>query len=294
MKAFSFSQLARTAALSAITLTGSFATSLAYDGIDAGTGSSTAGVIRISNQAPGANGKEINAQPVGFGRHHHGYTASGNCPSDNCPTGHCQGGRCQGCLFGEKYCKNSPDAGYSVPAKYPVLRRGVQYTQYYPNTPYGTSGHSPFGGSFPVVYQPTDTTQLGYTYQHVPFWMPNPSKLPERPDPQAWHIKAPYVQASQLHGGGSYGYNAYHGGLFGHHHHGHHGHHATGDCPYCQQGSTTYETAPSAAPVGSPAISPSPATAPLPSTAPPPPETPPTPRLLNDSAESGHIRRAGF
>ena len=74
-----------------------------------------------------------------------------------------------------------------------------------------------YSGSYaPMVYQPTDTTQLGYYYQHVPFWQPMPNRLPPRPIPAQWHITAPAVQASRFSTGawGAYmGPNAYYAGV---------------------------------------------------------------------------------
>lgn len=128
-----------------------------------------------------------------------GNCPTGNCPTGGCPTGNCPGGCPGGCFhgkFGEHYCKHSPDYGYSPPAKYPLHRRGVEYTNYYPQQWYGAGAD--YSGSYaPMVYQPTDTTQLGYYYQHVPFWQPMPNRLPPRPVPAQWHIKAPAVQASR-------------------------------------------------------------------------------------------------
>ena len=38
---------------------------------------------------------------------------------------------------------------------------------------------------------PTDTTQLGYYYQHAPTWHAYPGMIPPVPRPVDWHI--PYV-----------------------------------------------------------------------------------------------------
>src|SRR5690606_22022975 len=38
------------------------------------------------------------------------------------------------------------------------------------------------------VYMPTDTTQLGYYYQHVPYWLPRPNAVPPAPRPADWHV----------------------------------------------------------------------------------------------------------
>ena len=137
-----------------------------------------------------------------------GYGTAGVCPQPGgCPYCNCYGGGpyCMGGMFREHYCSNSPDHGYSPPAKYPLLRRGAQYNAYFPNQWYGTPG-ARYAGGFPIVYQPTDTTQLGFSYQHVPFWQPNPGMMPQRPVPPNWHIVAPTVSASNYHGAGWAGY----------------------------------------------------------------------------------------
>ena len=161
----------------------------------------TAGIVRISDGRT-----RTAAQPASFHGHHGGYGTSvagyGGSPNGGCPSGDCRAGACPQCFngfFQERYCKNSPDHGYSPPAKYPLHRRGVQYNAYFPNHWYGTPGAS--YGSAPMVYQPTDTTQLGYYYQHVPFWQPSPGMMPQRPVPAQWHVTAPAVHASRFHSG---------------------------------------------------------------------------------------------
>jgi hypothetical protein len=102
----------------------------------------------------------------------------------------------------EHYCSHSPDHGYSIPGKWPINRRGVQYNSYYPAQWLGVNGVT-LGGNvvYPMVYQPTDTTQLGFYYQHVPFWMPQPNPLPPRPIPAQWHMYAPTAFASHFENG---------------------------------------------------------------------------------------------
>jgi hypothetical protein len=46
------------------------------------------------------------------------------------------------------------------------------YTAWYPDQPFTMYGGRVPGGLYPTVYQPTDTTQLGYYYQYVPSWQP--------------------------------------------------------------------------------------------------------------------------
>lgn len=135
------------------------------------------------------------------------------CPQQTCPTcpqqcpsgaGYCRTGchsHCDDCCLKaiEKWalCCNyyilPPDYGWNVPTKVPVVRRGVTYYRYWPEQWYGTG--SPAAGqyrTYPQVYSPTDTTQLGYTYQQVPYWQPAPYRLPQPPVPSQWHVRDPH------------------------------------------------------------------------------------------------------
>lgn len=183
---------------------------------------SSEGVVRItdrgsrSNVRQTAGGNVMQASSCPNGSCQNGAAAggvaygpagcpTGNCPADAwgngygggyCPGNHCQGGHCFGKgLFCEHYCKHSADYGYSPPAKYPLHRRGVEYQNYYPAQWYGAGGDY-LPATAPMVYQPTDTTQLGFYYQHVPYWQPQPNRLPPRPVPAQWHITPPAVEAS--------------------------------------------------------------------------------------------------
>ena len=214
---------------------------------------------------------------------------SAGCPTGNCPTGQCRQGypSCFGGMFQEHYCKNSPDHGYSPPAKYPLHRRGVQYNSYFPNQWYGTPGNQ-YGGGYPMVYHPTDTTQLGYYYQQVPFWQPNPNALPQRPIPASWHIVAPPVYASNFHGSGTGGQYFYGGGY---------GMNGYDNSPVMQSQEIPYQQSPGQSmPVQSAPLHEVPA--PPPTAVPPAglqplpgPEVPPTPRQ-NDTSAADNIRRA--
>ncbi|GIX04076.1 MAG: hypothetical protein KatS3mg113_1082 [Planctomycetaceae bacterium] len=128
---------------------------------------------------------------------------SGDCP-------YCAHSHGVGCLlcakFSEHYCTNAADFGFSVPGKYPIHRRSVAFTHYF--TPVG-EGHRI--SAAPQVYHPTDTAQLGYYAQHVPFWLPQPNPLPARPIPAQWHHYAPAVYASEYHA-----YNGYYYGWQSH------------------------------------------------------------------------------
>lgn len=81
------------------------------------------------------------------------------------------------------YCCNSkafPDAGWAPPLNYPLQRTGYGFGGWYGN-------QGPFVGGAPMVYQATDTTQLGYSYANVPQWQPEPHRLPPVPIPSHYH-----------------------------------------------------------------------------------------------------------
>ena len=216
----------------------------------------TAGMVRISDGGVRSGGQASDGQNVtqASSRFGHGGSGapfsdgscqgntgaygSGSCPSGRCQQGNCPqggGGRCRGGhgslhgVFSDHYCKHSPDYGYSPPSKYPLHRRGVEYDRYYPAQWYG-AGADYTQSTAPMVYQPTDTTQMGFYYQHTPFWQPQPDRLPERPIPAQWHITPPAVQASRYCNGqwGGYAY----GGYYGHQGMGHGaGWTRSGNCP---------------------------------------------------------------
>ena len=225
------------------------------------------GIVRITARRAGTD-----VQPASFHGHRQAvvYGGSGNCPPGDCPPGYCPscfGLHGHGC-FQEHYCKKSHDYGYSPPAKYPLHRRGVEYNTYFPNQWYGLPG-SGLAGGYPMVYQPTDTTQLGYTYQHVPYWQPNPNMLPQRPVPAQWHIVAPPYNANLF---------ANWGGIPG----------AMG--PNCPVESGTVMPIQQGAPAPVENMN----GAPTPVEQPPAASLPPSPREIQNAAESEHIRRAGF
>ena len=66
--------------------------------------------------------------------------------------------------------------GWGIPASRatPV---GTTYNRWYPNNWYSFSGPGPMAGmgggpNPPVIYSPTDTSQSGFYYRHVPRWQP--------------------------------------------------------------------------------------------------------------------------
>lgn len=79
--------------------------------------------------------------------------------------------------------KAYPDSGWAPPATRPVTRTSRSYTAY---NNFGMGGHAP---AAPMIYQPTDTTQMGYSYANVPQWRPNPGMIPSVPQPSNFHTR---------------------------------------------------------------------------------------------------------
>ncbi|MBI1314957.1 hypothetical protein GC176_27000 [bacterium] len=83
----------------------------------------------------------------------------------------------------------APDYGWSAPAKHVIPRQNVTYQKYYPTTWYGQNSNARVVAKrYPIIAQPTDTTQMGYSYQHVPTWQPK-NILPNPPHPKTWHVR---------------------------------------------------------------------------------------------------------
>lgn len=80
-----------------------------------------------------------------------------------------------------------PDYGWSPPANHPIDRISIDYYRAFPAAWNGVQQPGP-AIVRPTVYWPTDTTQLGYTYQHSPRWMPYPGMVPPVPHPGEWHV----------------------------------------------------------------------------------------------------------
>lgn len=60
--------------------------------------------------------------------------------------------------------------GWGIPSS--RLSQSPTYGRWYPDTWYSQNGGNLVGGQYPMVYQPTDTTQLGFYHTHVPRWQP--------------------------------------------------------------------------------------------------------------------------
>ena len=102
--------------------------------------------------------------------------------------------------------KAFPDAGWNPPAHMPVNYDGAWYGTYLPQHAYGTPGGG-FIANYPTVYQPTDTTQLGYYYNKVPTWQSRSDMIPPVPYPGNFHARV----CPQ----GGAGCHAFHGATYG-------------------------------------------------------------------------------
>ncbi|MEY3458685.1 MAG: hypothetical protein RL215_1842 [Planctomycetota bacterium] len=107
------------------------------------------------------------------------------------------GVECQQCPDGQA-CNNPgcclcrvrlyPDAGWNPPVNMPVNYDWAWYGLAGPQAPYGAPNGG-FVAQYPSVYQPTDTTQLGYYYHKVPTWQPQPGRIPGVPCPEQFHSR---------------------------------------------------------------------------------------------------------
>jgi len=186
------------------------------------------------------------------------WTETNGIVYDNCDE--CDSSGCKaGSLCSSK---GWPDRGWNPPAQYPVNRDGIWYRNMWPQAWYGSPGGG-FIANSPMVYQPTDTTQLGYSYAKVPTWQAT-QMTPPTPCPSNFHARVcvPRPHPGRLIDGcpsgnpclggacqSGYGQSGYGGGTV---------------CPSCQQGQAVigYENQPHAGmqmpaqapqlPVGSP------------------------------------------
>ncbi len=140
------------------------------------------------------------------------YDKHSNCPmgmcasSNGCMTNSCLSNTCVG-----RFCatKAFPDSGWAPPARLPVNRDRIWYGNYLPQAAYGNQGGG-FIANYPQVYQPTDTTQLGYYYANVPTWQSRPGMIPPVPNPAEFHSRvAPVGYGYDGHSTCNCGPNAY-------------------------------------------------------------------------------------
>jgi hypothetical protein len=165
------------------------------------------GAVRISDKS----GEELGAAPPGPKASHmiapHARYCPHGVPYHECPE--CDPPR----RLVNQYRRRHglvlpPDYGWSPPGRHPIDRISIDYYRAFPAAYNG----QPVGPAVvrPSVYWPTDTTQLGYTYQHSPRWLPYPGMVPPVPHPGQWHHPL------------CYGPNGYSG--------------AYGQCPHCPPG----------------------------------------------------------
>jgi len=174
----------------------------AETGLDADTG-----IVHITDTAP--RGGQV--QRTSFGGGAHASCPDGNCrgmranvynydPTCPAPYDYVHRGRCSRKVHQILdwfnpcgMCTFSPDHGWCPPTKRPMPpRQSVGYARQFTNQFAGyQQGQAAAGGNrAPVAYMPTDTTQLGYYYQHVPQWRRNPYMIPQTPHPRDWHVSA--------------------------------------------------------------------------------------------------------
>lgn len=173
------------------------------------------GVYRISDQVSTVSQSSIHnasSTTIVYGGTSYGTT------STNCLYG-------TGTTYGKDGCLGAPCPN-------PLRRAPVMFQRNWPQNWYG-NGPAPGVNTAPMVYQPTDTTQLGFHYQRVPTWLPNPQMLPPAPFPGNYHS-----------------YNCRQGG-----------------CPTCPAGGQVIYTSPVQEPVHSPKLAPTPDTPPAPAPA---------------------------
>jgi hypothetical protein len=114
-----------------------------------------------------------------------GLTRCNSCPMGiGCDSSSCLTKRCGHCGN-----KQYPDAGWAPPVRLPVNRDGIWYQTWLRQNAYGTPGGG-YVGHYPQVYQPTDTTQMGYYYSKVPTWQKRTDRIPPVPRPSAFHTRA--------------------------------------------------------------------------------------------------------
>jgi hypothetical protein len=110
-----------------------------------------------------------------------GGLSAGSCWTNSCLNDTCLGRCCSTKAF--------PDSGWAPPARLPVNYDSTWYGNYHPQAYYGNPGGG-FIANYPVVYQPTDTTQLGYYYHNVPTWQSRPGMIPPTPNPADYHTRS--------------------------------------------------------------------------------------------------------
>ncbi|MAT16852.1 MAG: hypothetical protein CMJ46_16455 [Planctomyces sp.] len=187
------------------------------------------GVARIADAASAGEPQLLSfeGQPVDGGVYYEG--------AYGCPNGECYGG-CEegGCAKDGCFNMYPADAGWGRPIRNYIEHVPVSYLKRWPDRVHGIHHPGPMK-MYPIVYQPTDTTQLGFTYQRVPTWQPKPWMVPPMPIPSQWHRREAGYRTY------SYGYGD------GYYHGGHGGYYpGSGEyCPNCPQGGGVIYESPS-------------------------------------------------
>jgi hypothetical protein len=207
-------------ALLAITVLGlTIGSARAQDELPAGAAGEGMPATDSPAMAPAGSGAPImNAAPYGMpadqfapGPQSGGFVDGGaGCPDGSCEADCHDPGYCR-CLGHRCY---SPSRGFRPPVTTPVYREAVVYHRYWPARWYGQPGWR-LAPIYPMVYMPTDTTQLGFYYQRVPQWLPNETMYPPAPRPSDWHRRVVYggVGDGMMAGGDCYGSAAAGGGV---------------------------------------------------------------------------------
>jgi hypothetical protein len=177
------------------------------------------GVARISDSSkPAAEPNPLPVRTVGSSRTVYDNSVAG------CPTGNYNAGACERAyperyhdhcwLRSGKYRQSMRWDYIRGPAIHPIVREPVSYQRWLPDVWYGDPRYGVPEGTpiAPMVYMPTDTTQLGYYYQRVPTWVPKPCMIPPYPLPSRFHRIDRPATASGPCNVGSYRHGLFHHG----------------------------------------------------------------------------------
>ena len=138
----------------------------------------TAGLMAQAATSSAADPSNCQACNTGSA-HASDWMPAGNIVYTNCDD---SPGYCSLCAS-----KGWPDKGWNPPAHYPINRDGIWYRNWQPKDWYGSPGGG-FIANSPMTYQPTDTTQLGFSYAKVPTWQ-SIRMVPPTPCPDHFHAR---------------------------------------------------------------------------------------------------------
>lgn len=90
---------------------------------------------------------------------------------------------------------------WTPPTSTGLRRAPLVYSRMYPGKFYGQHGPSASGPvrRYAIIAMPTDTSQLGFYYRHVPNWQSRSGMLPPIPRPSRWHTR-PAPPSYRTHG----------------------------------------------------------------------------------------------